>query len=84
MDFTEIIGFVAAVCTTISFVPQVVRIWRTKSTKDISLGMFLIFCAGVILWLTYGLLLNNLPIIVANTVTLFLILTILSFKIRYK
>ena len=81
--FTESIGSVAAVCTTIAFLPQLVRVWRRKSADDISLSMFLIFSTGVALWLVYGLRINSLPMIAANTVTLILAIGILVLKLRY-
>jgi MtN3 and saliva related transmembrane protein len=80
---TDILGFVAAVITTISFVPQVVRIYRSKSGRDISLWMMLLFALGITLWLIYGLLLMSLPIILANAVTLVLVMAILVLKLYY-
>jgi MtN3 and saliva related transmembrane protein len=77
------IGFGAAFCTTVAFLPQVIKTWTTRSTKDISLGMFLIFSTGILLWLIYGLLIGDVPLIAANAVTLALALTILGFKLRY-
>ncbi len=79
----ESIGSIAAVCTTISFVPQLVRVWRRKSARDISLAMFLLFSFGVACWLIYGIGLRSRPIIAANAVTLVLALAILVLKIRY-
>ena len=84
MSFIMILGLAAASCTTIAFVPQVLKTWRTKSAKDLSLGMYLILTTGVILWLVYGLIRWDIPIIAANGVTLLLALTILWFKIFYK
>ena len=78
------IGFFAAFCTTIAFYPQAVKVWKTKSTKDISLSMFIIFTIGVFSWLVYGVVISNLPIILANTVTLTLSLFILIYKLKYK
>lgn len=78
------IGFLAAFCTTISFLPQAIKVYKTKSTKDISLYMFLIFTVGVLSWLIYGLIINDLPVILANAVTLILSFFILIYKIRYK
>ena len=78
------IGFFAAFCTTIAFLPQAIKVYKTKSTKDISLYMFLIFTVGVLSWLIYGLIINDLPIIFANTVTLILSIFILAYKIKFK
>jgi MtN3 and saliva related transmembrane protein len=77
------IGSSAAVCTTISFVPQLIRVWRLKSARDISLTMFLIFSLGVFLWLVYGIYIHSFPVILANSVTLALSLAILILKLQY-
>jgi len=85
IDFiSEYIGFFAALCTTVAFLPQAIKVYQTKSTKDISLLMFLIFTVGVLSWLIYGLIINDYPVILANSVTLILSLFILLYKIRYK
>lgn len=76
-------GSLAAACTTISFLPQLIRVWRRKSACDISLTMFLLFSLGLILWLIYGIGLGAAPIIVANAATLALALAILALKLRY-
>ena len=78
------IGFFAAFCTTIAFLPQAIKVYKTKSTKDISLLMFLIFTIGVFSWLLYGFVINDLPVILANAVTLILSLFILLYKIKFK
>ena len=78
------IGFLAAFCTTFAFIPQAVKVWKTKSTKDISLYMFIIFTVGVFSWLIYGIAISDMPIILANSVTLVLSLFILIYKIKYK
>jgi len=78
------IGFLAAFCTTFAFLPQAIKVWKTKSTRDISLYMFIIFTIGVISWLIYGITISDLPIILANSVTLVLSFFILFYKIRYK
>jgi MtN3 and saliva related transmembrane protein len=83
MDFTNILGFMAASCTTLAFLPQVIQVWRSRSTKDISLPMLITFIAGISLWLIYGLLVNAAPIYIANMVTLLLNLVILRFKLKY-
>ena len=77
------IGSVGALCTTIAFLPQLLRVWRRKSAKDISLSTFLLFSFGVFSWLIYGLGIGSIPITVANAVTLGLALTILFLKLRY-
>ena len=79
-----LLGFAAGTLTTLSFVPQVHKAWRSKRCDDLSLGMLLAFGAGVFLWLIYGLVLRDLPIILANAVTLALILALLWLKARYR
>lgn len=83
MNFITFLGLIAATLTTAAFVPQVVKSWQTKSAKDLSLGMFAIFCTGVFLWLIYGILSQDLPIILSNAVTFILALTILVLKIKH-
>ena len=84
MDFTTILGIVAGFLTTLSYLPQVIKIWSTKSTKDISLGMFSILSLGIFFWLIYGLLIRDLPLVLANSVTLAFTMVILFFKLRFK
>jgi MtN3 and saliva related transmembrane protein len=84
MDIITVIGLVAALFTTISLFPQLLKVWKTKSTKDISIGMFAFFCSGVFLWFIYGLFLNNYPIIIANSLAFIQALVILGFKAKYK
>ncbi|MEK9132932.1 MAG: SemiSWEET transporter [Patescibacteria group bacterium] len=81
---TELIGSLAGACTTLSLVPQVIKIIKTKSTKDVSLGMFVIFTLGVGLWLVYGFLVASIPIIIANSATFVLATIILVCKQKYK
>ena len=83
MRLTSLLGFIAGILTTISFVPQVVHAWRSKRCDDLSWGMLLTFSGGVVLWLVYGIRLRAMPIIVANAVTLALLLTIMALKARY-
>lgn len=84
IDVTTLIGFGGAFCTTIAFLPQVIKTWRTKSARDMSWAMLLIFTTGVAMWLIYGLLLTNWPLIAANVVTLALNGTILVLKFLYE
>ena len=83
MDYTNTLGLIAGTLTTVAFVPQVIKIWKTKHARDISFGMFAIFSLGVLLWLLYGIQLGAWPVIIANAVTLVFSLTILIFKIKY-
>ena len=80
----SVLGFSAGTLTTLSFIPQVHKAWKTKRCSDLSWGMLLAFSSGVILWLVYGLLLRAAPIIVANAVTLALLIALITMKIRYK
>jgi MtN3 and saliva related transmembrane protein len=79
----DVIGTFAASLTTISFVPQVWQVLKTRHTADISLAMYGLFTAGVALWLVYGVLLGAWPIIIANSVTLLLAGMVLVMKLRY-
>ena len=83
MDTTSVIGFIAAALTTFAFLPQTIRILRTKNTNSISLGMYIAMVSGVTLWLIYGLAINSLPIIAANGITLILSGSILILKIKH-
>ena len=84
MNSYTTIGFLAAFCTTVSFVPQVIQVMRTKETKGISLGMYIIFTFGIACWLAYGICLGDLPMTISNAITLALAATVLMYKIRYK
>jgi MtN3 and saliva related transmembrane protein len=84
LDLKSVIGTVAGIFTTISFIPQVLHVIKTKSTKDISLTMFVLFLLGVIFWLIYGIIINEIPIIIANTLIAILAGIILVYKIKYK
>lgn len=80
----ESLGYSAGFLTTMAFVPQVVQIYKTKSAKDVSLAMFLLFTLGVAMWLAYGLITQSFPVVAANGVTLALSGVILYFKFRYR
>jgi MtN3 and saliva related transmembrane protein len=84
MPAPEWFGYLAAILTTCSFVPQAWLTFRTRDVSGISLGMYSVFTSGVALWLVYGLLLGAWPIVVANTITLALALAILAMKLRYR
>lgn len=85
MTATEInlIGYIAALCTTLCWVPQAVRTIRTKDTRAISLWTQALFAIGIMLWLVYGVYIASIPIVLANGVTLILVLVILAMKLRY-
>ncbi|TAI47935.1 SemiSWEET family sugar transporter [Flagellimonas allohymeniacidonis] len=84
METIEILGLVAATLTTSSFVPQVYKTWKEKSTKDISLTMYLVFFTGTMLWLYYGFVHRSAPIVFANGVTGLLVAFILVLKLKYR
>jgi len=84
MDIYELLGFIAAIITTASFVPQVYKTWKSKSVESLSLTMYIAFFIGIVLWLIYGIHLNSLPMILANSITSLLALLLIIFKFRYK
>lgn len=79
----QAVGFIAGFLATVAFIPQVVRAWKTRSTRDLSLLTIVAFTTGVSLWIVYGVLIQSLPIIVWNVVTLALNLAILTAKLRH-
>ena len=84
MDYINIIGLAAAAMGGISLFPQLLKVLKTKSTKDLSLGMIMLFCTSIFLWLAYGILMKNSPIIIANFFGFIEALIILLFKIKYR
>lgn len=83
MSSTHLFGYLAGFLTTVSFIPQVLKTWKSKSASDLSIGMFSIFSTGVMLWLVYGFLINEPPMILWNSVTLVLVLAILIMKYKF-
>ena len=84
MEPVTVIGLIAAACTTFAYFPQAIKTIKTKDTKSLSLIMYVIMTIGIVLWLSYGILLKDLPIIIANTVTLIFAGIILVLKIKYR
>jgi MtN3 and saliva related transmembrane protein len=84
MDTIIIAGYLAGALTTISFLPQVIKAWKMKETRDLSLAMLVLFAMGILLWTLYGFWVSSLPIIAANMITFVLILVLLFLKLRYK
>jgi MtN3 and saliva related transmembrane protein len=84
MDYIATLGYLAGALTTLAFLPQLIKVIKTRSTRDISLVMFVVICTGIFLWLIYGILINSLPIILANIVTLIIAGAILILKIKYR
>lgn len=79
-----IIGIIAGTLTTIAFLPQVIKIYRMKDASELSMTTFSIFSLGVLFWLVYGILVHELPIILANSITLLLIISIIAMKLKFK
>ena len=84
MNLITILGLVAATCTTISFLPQAIKTIRSKHTKDLSFGMYTVLTIGVFLWFVYGIFIKDIPVILANGITLVFTATILYLIIKYK
>jgi MtN3 and saliva related transmembrane protein len=84
MDSVTLLGLLAGAGTTFGFLPQLVKIIQTKSTRDISLWMYVVITTGILLWLIYGLIIGSVPVIAANSVTLVISATILILKLKYK
>lgn len=78
----DAIGYIAGLLTTVAFLPQVIKTWKSHSARDLSLAMLLIFTSGVACWLLYGIAISRWPIIIPNLITLLLTSTILFFKLR--
>ena len=83
MNSVTWLGLIAGLCTTFAYLPQVIRTWRTRSTHDISLGMFSLMMTGIVLWLGYGVLIADLPIIIANVISFGLAGTIFVLKLKH-
>lgn len=79
----DLLGYVAALCTTGAFLPQVLKAWKSRDTRAISLPMYMVFVTGVFFWLIYGLQINNWPMTIANFVTLVLAGSVLVMKLRF-
>jgi MtN3 and saliva related transmembrane protein len=79
----EILGYISATITTIAFLPQLIKTFKTKSAKDVSMGMFVLFTTGVFLWIIYGILTNTMPVLIANAVIFCLSITQIILKIKY-
>ncbi len=83
-QWSNLLGIIAGTLTTIAFLPQLLKTWKTKSAKDVSLVMMATFCLGVFLWIVYGLAIGSIPIVMSNVVTLALALLIVILKIKYR
>jgi len=83
MSYVDLLGYVAGILVVISLLPQAIKSWKTKSTKDISLMRYVIYVTGLVLWIIYAILIQNGPVAVMNSVGLALAVTILYLKLRY-
>ena len=83
-NYIDLFGFSAALLTTIAFIPQLYKTWQTKSAEDVSLIMLILFIAGLIFWIIYGLKIHSIPILVANIITFIFNFSILILKITYR
>ena len=84
INYIDIYGFLAALLTTIAFLPQLYKTWQTKSADDVSLIMLILFITGLFFWIIYGLKINSFPIVIANVVTFTFNFSILILKLTYK
>jgi MtN3 and saliva related transmembrane protein len=84
MNSVDLLGFIAGILTTVSLLPQMIQIWKTKSAKDISLETFCILATGVLLWVIYGIRIMAYPIIICNSLTLAFVSTIIALKIKFR
>jgi MtN3 and saliva related transmembrane protein len=84
MNYTDIIGLFAGICVTISVVPQIIKVWKTKKVKQISLKTFGILTFGLLIWIIYGIIKNDLPIIITNSISFCLNLIMVYFIIYYE
>ncbi len=84
MTIEDMVGLLAGCCTTVAFVPQLVKIWRSRSASDISYGMYLVFILGVALWLGYGVAIGSRPMVLANAAVLAQAIAVVILKRRFK
>ncbi|MEO0407171.1 MAG: SemiSWEET transporter [Cyanobacteria bacterium P01_A01_bin.135] len=83
MDQVTALGLVAGAMTTLAYLPQLFKVWRSKSAEDLSWAMLIILCTGILMWLVYGTYMHDVPVIAANVLTLTLTSIILGLKVRY-
>ena len=84
LSYIDLVGFLAALLTTIAFLPQLYKTWKTKSAGDVSLVMLILFITGLICWIIYGIKINSIPILIANIITFIFNSSILVLKIIYR
>jgi len=84
MAWIDVMGYIAGILVVISLLPQVIKSWKTRLTRDISLWRYIIYCIGLILWITYAIIISNGPVAVMNSIGLLLALSILYLKIKHR
>jgi MtN3 and saliva related transmembrane protein len=84
MDHVSVLGYLAGALTTLSLLPQVIKICKSRSAGDISFVMYLFFVAGISLWIVYGIAINSMPVIIANAISLCLGITVIILKFRFR
>jgi MtN3 and saliva related transmembrane protein len=84
IDLKNLLGYIATIISSFYLLPQVIKTWKSKSTADISLGMFILGISGAIIWILYGAMLNSIQIVLTNSIVLISSLIVLTFKIKYK
>jgi len=84
MDMVQILGLVAGACTSLAAVPQLIKTWKTKEVENISMKMFLLYVVGMSMWLTYGIIKSDMPIVITNAIALTFHGLMLFFKLKYK
>ena len=84
LDFHNLIGYAAAILTTVAFVPQALKSWQTRDLSGVSLPMYSLFTVGMVMWLVYGVMLGSWPIIIANAITIVLASVVLALKVVHR
>ena len=80
----DIIGYIGGIFSSVSFLPQVIKIWKTKSANDLSMATLLLLTTNVSLWLSYGITINSIPLWLTNAIVLSMVLTMIYFKIKFR
>ena len=83
MEWITVFGVIAAILVNVAFLPQIIKSWKTKKTEDISLLMYLLYSMGVLMWLIYGIIIKNVPIIISDSIGIFFVLSVLYLKIKH-
>lgn len=84
MNYVNLLGYIAGTLVVLSLLPQTIKSWKTKSTSDLSLLRYIIYILGLILWITYAIIIHNGPVAIMNSIGLILAMSILVLKLKYK